>query len=72
MTSTSTAQAELDQAAVETDALDETRLGTFAGWGATRATYRQDLLAHLTYPPMPGERIYEVDPQTGLIVRRLA
>ncbi len=71
MTSTSTAQA-VEQPVVETDALDETRLGTFAGWGATRATYRQDLLAHLTYPPMPGERIYEVDPQTGLIVRRLA
>jgi len=71
MTSTSTAQAE-QAPEVELDALDETRLGTFAGWGATRATYRQDLLAHLTYPPMPGERVYEVDPQTGLIVRRLA
>jgi hypothetical protein len=58
--------------AVETDSLDETRIGSFAGWGAVAATFHGDLLAHLTYPALQQDRVYEVDPTTGLITRRLA
>ncbi len=58
--------------AVETDSLDETRVGSFAGWGATVAVFTGDLLSHLEYPPAPTERRYQVDPVTGLIVGRIA
>ncbi len=64
--------AAIEQPAVETDSLDETRTGSFAGWGATVAVFHGDLLSHLEYPPAPTERRYQVDPTTGLIVRRLA
>ncbi len=73
MAATDTAQAEQEQApAVELDALDETRTGTFAGWGATVAVFTGDLLSHLEYPPAPTTRRYQVDPVTGLIVGRIA
>ncbi len=58
--------------AVTTDHLDETRQGSFAGYGAVAATFRQDVMIHLTYPPAPGDRVYQVDPVTGLIVGRIA
>jgi hypothetical protein len=58
--------------AVETDALDESRVGSFAGWGAVVAVFQGDLLSHLEYPPAPTTRRYEVDPTSGLITRRLA
>ena len=61
-----------EQAPPETDHLDETRVGSFAGWGATVAVFQGDLLAHLEYPPGPNMRRYEVDPTTGLITRRIA
>jgi hypothetical protein len=71
MASKSTAEVE-QTPAVETDALDETRVGSFAGWGATVAVFHGDLLSHLEYPPAPTTRRYEVDPGSGLITRRLA
>jgi hypothetical protein len=58
--------------AVETDALDSTRIGSFAGWGAVRATFHQDVLAHLTYPALERDRVYMVDPTTGCITARIA
>ncbi len=57
---------------VETDHLDETRQGSFAGYGAVAATFRQDVMIHLTYPPSPGDRVYRVNPVDGTIVGRIA
>jgi hypothetical protein len=70
MVSKSTAAVETP--AVETDALDETRIGSFTDPGATAAVFHGDLLSYLEYPPAPTTRRYEVDPTSGLIVRRLA
>jgi len=64
--------AAIEQPAVETDSLDETRIGSFTDRGATAAVFHGDLLSHLEYPPAPTTRRYQVDPTTGLIVRRLA
>lgn len=58
--------------AVETDALDESRIGSFTDRGATAAVFQGDLLAYLEYPPAPTTRRYQVDPTTGLITRRIA
>lgn len=57
---------------VETDHLDETRAGSFAGYGAVAATFRQDVMIHLTYPPSPGDRVYRVNPVDGTITERIA
>jgi hypothetical protein len=57
---------------VETDSLDETRIGSFTDRGATAAVFQGDLLAYLEYPPGPNTRRYQVDPTTGCITARLA
>jgi hypothetical protein len=59
-------------ATVETDHTDETRLGSFVGFGVVEARFSGDTLANVIYPPVPGQRRYQVDPVAGTIVGRIA
>jgi hypothetical protein len=58
--------------APELDGTDEMRQGSFVGFGVVEARFQGDTLANVIYPPVPGQRRYQVDPVTGTITGRIA